>query len=121
MSQRINRAGGPGRQPGLPPSRIAPIFAALGDTTRLQIIHRLSTGESLSISELTEGTAITRQAITKHLEVLAQSGLVHDKKVGRERRWQAKPQALEQARQSLDEIAAQWDDALAKLKAHVEE
>jgi DNA-binding transcriptional ArsR family regulator len=98
----------------------APIFAALGDATRLRIIAILCAGGALSISQLTEGSAITRQAVTKHLQVLAEAGLVHDIKVGRERRWQFEPTELEIARRALDQIAAQWDQALARLKRLVE-
>jgi DNA-binding transcriptional ArsR family regulator len=98
----------------------APIFAALGDATRLRIIAILCAGGALSISQLTEGSAITRQAVTKHLQVLAEAGLVHDIKVGRERRWQFEPTELETARRALDQIAAQWDQALARLKRLVE-
>lgn len=100
--------------------RFAPIFAALGDETRLRIIAVLCAGGALSIAQLTSGTDITRQAVTKHLHVLAGAGLVHDVKVGRERRWEFEPSHLEEARRSLEVIAQQWDHALGKLKAAVE-
>jgi DNA-binding transcriptional ArsR family regulator len=98
----------------------APIFAALGDETRLRLIAVLCAGGALSIAQLTSGTEISRQAVTKHLHVLANAGLVRDIKVGRERLWEFEPTQLEEARRSLDEIARQWDHALNKLKMAVE-
>jgi len=98
----------------------APIFAALGDETRLRLIAVLCAGGALSIARLTSGTEITRQAVTKHLHLLADAGLVRDIKVGRERLWEFEPTRLEEARRSLDVIAQQWDHALNKLKMAVE-
>lgn len=98
----------------------APIFAALGDETRLRIVAVLCAGGAMSIAQLTAGTEITRQAVTKHLQVLADAGLVHDVKVGRERLWEFEPGQLEEARRSLEAITQYWDHALAKLKAAVE-
>ena len=98
----------------------APIFAALGDETRLRLVKVLCAGGALSIAQLTTGTEITRQAVTKHLLVLAEAGLVRDIKVGRERLWQFEPAQMEAARHSLDVIAQQWDHALGKLKLAVE-
>lgn len=74
----------------------------------------------MSIAQLTSDTDITRQAVTKHLQVLADAGLVRDVKTGRERLWEFEPGQLEAARRSLEVIAQQWDHALAKLKAAVE-
>jgi DNA-binding transcriptional ArsR family regulator len=96
------------------------IFAALGDETRLRIIAVLCSGGAMSIAQLTSGTEITRQAVTKHLDVLADAGLVHDVKVGRERLWEFEPSQLEEARRSLEMIGQQWDRALSKLKSAVE-
>jgi len=98
----------------------APIFAALGDEVRLQLIAALCIGGAMSITQLTSGTDITRQAITKHLTVLAAAGLVRDVKAGRERLWEFEPEQLDEARRSLALIALQWDHALARLKATVE-
>jgi DNA-binding transcriptional ArsR family regulator len=98
----------------------APIFAALGDEMRLRLIAVLCVGGAMSITQLTAGTDITRQAITKHLDVLAAAGLVRDVKVGRERLWEFEPAQLDEARRSLEAIARQWDHALAKLKLAVE-
>jgi len=74
----------------------------------------------MSIAQLTSGTDITRQAVTKHLHVLADAGLVRDVKAGRERLWEFEPTQLEEARRSLEVIAQQWDYALTKLKVAVE-
>jgi len=95
----------------------APVFAALGDPTRLRLVARLAQGEPLSISQLTEGERVTRQAITKHLEVLADAGLVTDRKRGRERLYELEAAPLDDARRYLDQVSAQWDKAIARLRA----
>lgn len=97
------------------------MFAALGDETRMRLVAALCAGGALSIAELTAGTDISRQAVTKHLTVLADAGLVRDVKVGRERLWQFEPAELLAAMQSLDSIARQWDRALQRLKLAVED
>src|ERR1700720_2490103 len=97
----------------------APIFAALGDLMRLRLIAILCVSGAMSITELTSGTDISRQAITKHLGVLAAAGLVRDVKVGRERLWEFEPAQLDEARRSLELIGQQWDHALARLKLAV--
>src|SRR5207244_8732364 len=94
----------------------APVFAALDDETRLCLIAVLCAGGAVSIAQLTSGTDITRQAVTKHLHVLADAGLVRGIKVGRERRWEFVPTQLEEARRSLDVIAQKWDHALERLR-----
>ncbi len=98
----------------------AAVFAALGDETRLRLIAVLCAGSAMSIAQLTAGTDITRQSVTQHLQVLANAGLVHDVKVGRERLWEFEPTHLEAARRSLEMMAQQWDHALMKLKLAVE-
>lgn len=98
----------------------APVFAALGDETRLRLIALLCAGGALSITQLTADTHITRQAVTKHLHVLADAGLVHDLKQGRERLWEFESARLEEAQRSLDTIAQQWDRSLARLKSMLE-
>jgi len=100
--------------------RSAPVFAALGDEARLRLVALLCAGGAMSIAQLTEGSQITRQGVTKHLLVLAEAGLVNDVKVGRERMWEFAPSRLEEARRSLDLVARQWDDALLRLKRMVE-
>lgn len=86
----------------------------------MRLIAVLCVGGAMSITQLTSGTEISRQAITKHLDVLAAVGLVHDVKVGRERLWEFEPAQLDEARRSLELIGQQWDHALAKLKLTVE-
>lgn len=98
----------------------APVFAALGDPTRLRLVARLAEGEPLSISQLTEGEKVTRQAITKHLEVLAEAGLVIDRRRGRERLYELDAAPLDEARAFLDQVSEHWDKAIARLRAFVE-
>lgn len=99
----------------------ASVFAALGDETRLSVLARLSRGEPQSIARLTAGTKLTRQAVTKHLRVLEGAGVVRSVKVGRESLFELEPQPIEEVRRYLDEVSRQWDDALARLRSHVEE
>ena len=99
----------------------APLFAALGDETRLGILVRLSRGGPGSIARLSERSRVSRQAITKHLELLSDAGLVRSAWRGRERIWEIEPDRLTEAHAYLDKISRQWDDALDRLKAFVEE
>ena len=98
----------------------APVFAALGDQTRLSLVAKLSAGRACSISELTSGSRLTRQAITKHLRVLAGAGLVRHVRAGRERRFELDPRPIHDLRRYLDDVSAQWDQALSRLKSFVE-
>src|SRR5512138_2804880 len=102
------------------PPAAAPLFAALGDENRLRLVSRLSAGGPMSISRLTEGAAVTRQAVTKHLHVLAGAGLVRGARVGRDHLWEIEPARLDDARRWLDHIAGQWDEALGRLKQSLE-
>jgi DNA-binding transcriptional ArsR family regulator len=108
----------------LPPSAgwpaAAPVFAALGDGTRLALVARLSSGEPLSITQLAAGANITRQAITKHLHVLEEAGVVHSARRGREQLWELDPSQLAEARRCLEQIAGEWERALGSLKDFVE-
>jgi DNA-binding transcriptional ArsR family regulator len=97
-----------------------PVFAALGDATRLRLLRRLSAEGPLSITRLSTGTGVTRQAITRHLYALGGAGLVRHARRGRERIWNLDAKRLDIARQYLDHVAAQWDAAVARLKAFVE-
>ncbi len=99
----------------------APVFAALGDATRLELVSRLSDGERHSITELTDGLGLTRQAVTKHLHVLRDAGLVNLKRSGRESRFAIQPKAIADARDYLARVSAQWDEAIARLRVLVEE
>ncbi len=99
----------------------ATLFAALGDETRLRIVLRLAQGRPASITELSAGSEITRQAVTKHLHVLEGAGLARGARLGRERRWSLDRKQVEQARAFLEGISERWDNALARLKTMVEE
>jgi DNA-binding transcriptional ArsR family regulator len=99
----------------------APLFAALGDETRLRIVARLCAGGPMSIARLTAGSHISRQAITKHLYALSQAGLVESARSGREVIWRLEMKRLREVRAYLDRISERWDTALLRLKAYVED
>lgn len=99
----------------------APVFAALGDAQRLRLVARLCHEGPQSIARLTEGGAVTRQAVTKHLRVLEAAGLARASRAGRETVWALEPRPLRKAREHLATISAQWDDAIERLRAFVEE
>ena len=96
------------------------MFAALGDAVRLGVLGRLCEKGPLSITQLTEGSRVSRQAVTKHLRVLADAGLVKSARDGRENVWKLEPRGLTEARRLLDVISHQWDDTLDRLRAFVE-
>jgi DNA-binding transcriptional ArsR family regulator len=98
----------------------ATIFAALGDETRLLLVAKLCRGQPRSISQLTEGSRLTRQAITKHLRVLERAKIVHSVRAGRESRFELDPEPMEAIKKYLDLVSQQWDQALSRLKAFVE-
>src|SRR5262245_2255973 len=98
----------------------ARVFDALGDPTRLQLVARLCRGGPQSIARLTSGSAVTRQAIAKHLRVLESAGLVRGRREGRESRWEVETQRLEIARAYLASMSERWVSRLAALKRHVE-
>ena len=106
--------------PNRGPAR-APVFAALGDATRLSLVMKLADGRSYSISQLTEGSKLTRQAITKHLRVLERVGIVRCVHRGRESLFGFDPQPIEGLKQYLDFVSEQWNRALLRLKVFVEE
>lgn len=98
----------------------APVFAALGDTTRLQLVQRLCDGQYYSISQLCAGTALSRQGITKHLLVLERAGIVKSARRGRETHFAFAPGAILPVQSYLDYVSTQWDLALARLQEFVE-
>jgi DNA-binding transcriptional ArsR family regulator len=98
----------------------APVFAALGDETRLLLVKTLCNGQPHSISQLTRGSKLTRQAITKHLRVLEDVGIVHGARAGRESLFRLDPEPIEDVKKYLDLVSEQWDTALARLKSLVE-
>ncbi len=115
MSQKSRKRMAAKRQ------RRAPVFAALGDETRLALVAKLCGGRPYSISHLTRGSKLTRQAITKHLRVLETAGIVRSIRTGRESRFEFNPQPIEGIKQYLEFVSEQWDQALSRLKTFVEE
>ncbi len=118
-------SGKPKRPVGLPAivrssDSLAGVFAALGDPTRLRLVALLCAGGAFSIAQLTASTEISRQGVTKHLQVLADAGVVSDVRSGRERLWQLEPAQIEEAKRTLEVIGRQWEIALGRLKALVE-
>ena len=112
------RKGGAARR--LDERDAAPVFSALGDGTRLRLVARLCQEGPLSITQLREGTEITRQAVTKHLHALEEAGLAHGTRQGREQVWSLETKRLEVARRYLDDVSVQWDAALGRLRELVE-
>lgn len=98
----------------------APVFAALGDRTRLSLLIKLSDGRTRSIASLSADIHLTRQAVTKHLRVLEKAGLVESTRAGRESLFGYRPEQVAQARSYLDTVSAQWDGALGRLQSFVE-
>ena len=98
----------------------AGVFAALGDVTRLSVLAKLSAGEAQSISRLTSGTRLSRQAVTKHLQVLEEAGVVRSVRAGRENLFALEPKPIDDVRDYLASVSKQWDVALARLKSFVE-
>jgi DNA-binding transcriptional ArsR family regulator len=99
----------------------AVVFAALGDETRLALVAKLGRRRPYSISQLTHGSKMTRQAITKHLRVLESAGIVHSVRSGRESLFEFDPQPMEGIKEYLDFVSAQWEQALPRLKSFVED
>jgi DNA-binding transcriptional ArsR family regulator len=118
MSPRSRKRAVAGRR-GLAPA-FAELFATLGDATRLALVRTLSSGEPHSIAELTAGSKLTRQAITKHLRVLERAGMVRCVREGRESLFAFDPRPVEEMREYLEMVSAQWDSALGRLKEFVE-
>ena len=98
----------------------APVFAALGDETRLGLMAHLCQVGPTSITRLTTGASVSRQAVAKHLRVLEDCGLARSRRQGRESVWELQPRRLQAARTYLDQMSASWDQALGRLKAFVE-
>jgi DNA-binding transcriptional ArsR family regulator len=111
----------PSQQAKLRVADAAVLFAALGDETRLRLLRQLSETGPASISALAQNFRVSRQAITKHLRFLAVASIIHGKRAGREHVWALNPARLAQAQRCLDIIARGWDDALGRLKAHLED
>ena len=116
---RSTRSGERGEAAG--DARQALVFAALGDATRLTLLKRLAEGEPASIARLTEGSGLTRQAVTKHLRVLERSRMVRCTRQGRESLYALDPEPIVELKAYLEQMSQLWDDRLARLKAWVEE
>jgi DNA-binding transcriptional ArsR family regulator len=99
---------------------VATVFAALGDPTRLALVDKLADGGRRSIAQLSEGEAVTRQAITKHLRVLEEARLVRSERTGRENLYVLDPTRIAAARTYIDEVAQRWDETLGRLKTFAE-
>ena len=97
------------------------MFSALGDDTRLALLTKLCNGKRCSISQLTAGSELTRQAITRHLQVLEGVGIVHAERAGRESLFEFDPQPIKEMTNYLDRVSRQWDRSLARLKSFVED
>lgn len=104
----------------VPSREAAPLFAALGDETRLQLLARLGSGGPGSTTDLSRASAVSRQAITKHLGVLSGAGLVRSGRQGRERIWELEPGRIDDAHRYLESLSRQWDEALDRLRTFVE-
>jgi DNA-binding transcriptional ArsR family regulator len=111
MSQSLAKSSG----------SLASVFAALGDKTRLSLLSRLCDGRSLSITELTQDTGVTRQGISKHLKVLEESGIVSGERVGRESRYVVRADSLVEAKLYLERASRQWDDAIERLQKLIDD
>jgi DNA-binding transcriptional ArsR family regulator len=107
-------------EPPAEPAGRASVFAALGDETRLSLVARLSDGPPQSISRLASGSPLTRQGISKHLRVLEGAGIVRSVRIGREARFELRPEPFREVRSYLDRVSEKWDEALARLKSLVE-
>jgi DNA-binding transcriptional ArsR family regulator len=93
-----------------------PAFAALADPTRREVFERLANGPR-SVGELAQAMPVSRPAVSQHLKVLKEAGLVSDHPEGARRVYQIDPQGLGQIRAWLDRF---WDQALAAFQAEVE-
>ncbi len=102
-------------------ARRAVVFSALGNKTRLALIIKLGDRRPQSIAQLTAGSRLTRQAVTKHLRVLKTAGIVRCSRAGRETRFELDPAPIVDLQHYLEAVSRQWDDALARLKAFVED
>jgi DNA-binding transcriptional ArsR family regulator len=102
------------------PQVCAPVFAALGDATRLSLVAKLCAGRPCSIAQLTQDSRLTRQAITKHLRVLESAGIVRSTRAGRESLFAFDPEPIAEIREYLELVSGQWDQALARLQSFVE-
>ena len=99
----------------------AELFRALGDSTRLEMVQRLSDGRPYTISTVTMGLNITRQGARKHLQILADAGLVTLLSKGRDTTVQLERAKLEQGKAFIAELERRWDLRLEALRQFVDE
>ena len=97
------------------------IFFALGDATRLEIVEILASNGGMCIADIADEFDLSRQAITRHLEVLCDAGLLHDRRHGRERYFDLQSDAFESMRSWLSHYDRFWSDKLGDLKSMIEE
>ena len=121
LNSRILSNMSPQRPRRAEPVGRAAVFAALGDDTRLALVRTLARGTPRSISQLAQGSRLTRQAISKHLRVLEGAGIVASARVGRESRFQLQPEPLQDMRGYLERVSSQWEEALGRLRSFIEE
>jgi DNA-binding transcriptional ArsR family regulator len=109
------------KRPELRLKASAPVFAALGDETRLRLMIFLSTAGPSSTATLTAHVQVTRQAVAKHLRVMKEAGLVSSEYRGRDSVWQIEPSQLAEAQRCIELITSRWDQAIERLRSMVEE
>lgn len=109
----------PRTQPGVT-GHVDAVFDALGDPTRRRLFDVVAAAGPITATELAGDLPVTRQAVSKHLRVLADAGLVAASRSGRENRYEVVPAALDDARTWLDTVGRRWDDRLAALQRHLE-
>lgn len=99
---------------------VVSIFAALGDPTRLDILQWIGDGSAVTPTQLADRLPMSRQAVSKHLDVLAGAELVAAQRVGRQVRYRIEPDALTPATRWLEARGRLWESSLAALADHVE-
>src|SRR5438477_313383 len=96
------------------------VFQALGDPTRRTLLRALSASGPSTLAELSSGVSVSRQAVSKHLALLQDAGLVVGRGEVRGRRYELTPAPLADALGWMVDVGAGWDDRLARLKRQVE-
>lgn len=95
------------------------VFQALADPTRRQLVELLASAGQHTPTRLARDLPITRQGVSKHLEVLEEAGLVRSQQVGRQRRYTLTPEPLEEPLAWIETIANRWDRRLARLRRYL--
>lgn len=97
-----------------------PVFAALADPTRREVLRAVAGGRDLTATQVAADLPVSRQAVVKHLQVLAGAGLVTAERHGREQCFRVTPAPLDDALRWMVGVGAAWDDRLDRLRQHVE-